>query len=199
MRFIYLILLTLLSMSCANSTPAPTPENELSKTRIQEALAFCKNNNMNQELILFLDMSFHSGRNRFMVYDARQQKVIHRFPVSHGCGNYPWSFTFTKNKPHFCNEDGSHCSSLGKYKIGARGYSNWGVNTKYMLHGLEAGNSNAFKRIIVLHSWEAVPDNDVYPDGTPEGWGCPAISNQNFKTLDPLLQQATSPVLLWMY
>jgi hypothetical protein len=88
---------------------------------------------------------------------------------------------------------------LGKYKIGERGYSNWGINIKYSLHGLEASNSNAFKRLIVFHSWEVVQDEEIYPDGTPEGWGCPTISNKSMKLTDPLLKLSEKPVLMWIY
>ena len=35
----------------------------------------------------------------------------------------------------------SYCSSLGKYKVGIRSYSKWGINVHYKLHGLEATNN----------------------------------------------------------
>ena len=196
MRFILMLHFLFFAAAC-NNDPAPTLEP--SKARIAEAKAYCQRMGMNQSVVFFLDMQQHSGLNRFMVYDCAQNKVIHRFPVSHGCGGMLWSLTTSKKNPTFSNEDGSHCSSLGKYKIGERAYSQWGVHTKYVLHGLEASNSNALKRTIVLHSWEQVPDAEVYPDGTPEGWGCPAISNDNFTLIDPILKRASKPVLLWMY
>ena len=58
-----------------------------------------------------------------------------------------------------------------------------GVKIKYVLHGLDSTNSNALKRYIVFHWWEAVSDDEVYPDGTPEGWGCQTISNNSFKIM----------------
>lgn len=196
MRFLLMLPFLFLGTACSTETPA---QIEPDKTRIAEALDFCKKKGMSQNVVCFLAMQQHSGLNRFMVYSFKEGKVLHRFPVSHGCGNYPWSFTWTKKQASFSNEDGSHCSSLGKYKIGARAYSQWGVNTKYVLHGLETSNNNAMKRAIVLHSWEQVPDDAVFPNGTPEGWGCPAISNANFKLIDPILKSADKPVLLWMY
>jgi hypothetical protein len=54
-------------------------------------------------------------------------------------------------------------------------------------------------RTIVFHSWEKVPDEEVYPNGTPEGWGCPKISNNSFKIIEPLLQSRSQPVLMWIY
>lgn len=67
----------------------------------------------------------------------------------------------------------------------------------YLLHGKEKTNSNAVKRAIVLHSWEAVSNDEVYPNGTPEGWGCPAISNESMKEIDEILKQNKN-VLMWI-
>ena len=169
------------------------------KSKASEALDFCRANNMNTDFCILIDMSIHSGLKRMILWDFNQEKVEASFLVSHGCGDAPWGFDLTKENPSFSNKDGSHCSSLGKYKIGERGYSNWGVNTKYLMHGLEASNRNALKRTIVFHSWEAVPDDEVYPSGTPEGWGCPAISNASFKIIDPKLRYSSRPVLMWIY
>ena len=90
-------------------------------------------------------------------------------------------------------------SSLGKYKIGDRGWSSFGVNINYRLHGLDETNSNANKRDIVFHSWEEIKDAEVYPAGTPEGWGCPAISDKAFLAVDKLLKNQAQPTLMWIY
>jgi hypothetical protein len=44
-----------------------------------------------------------------------------------------------------------------------------------------------------------VSDEEVYPNGTPEGWGCPTISNKSFLKLDPILKASNKPVLMWIY
>ncbi|MDQ3073347.1 MAG: murein L,D-transpeptidase catalytic domain family protein [Bacteroidota bacterium] len=105
----------------------------------------------------------------------------------------------SKDAPRFSNIEGSHCSSLGKYKIGERGYSAWGINIKYLLIGLEPTNRNALARTIVFHSWEKVKDEEAYPDGTPEGWGCPTISVNSMRIMYLKLKGSKSPVLMWMY
>jgi hypothetical protein len=66
------------------------------------------------------------------------------------------------------------------------------------LHGLESSNSNALKRVVVFHSWEVIPDDEPYPSGTPEGWGCPAISDKDFLKIDAWLQNKKK-VLMWIY
>ncbi len=177
----------------------PTINIESTRTKAGQAFEFCKAQNYNIDFCILIDMSLHSGVKRFIVWDFKKNSILHSFLVSHGCCNNPWNNASSKENPKFSNTDGSHCSSLGKYKIGERGYSNWGVNVKYVLHGLESTNSNALKRLIILHSWEAVSDEEVYPNGTPEGWGCPAISNNSFKIIDPLLKSSSKPVLMWIY
>jgi hypothetical protein len=190
-----LLLAILTGCQKATNQPSYQPDEKIT-TR---ALEFCKSQGMNQDFCILIDMGINSGKKRFFVWDFNKKEITHKFLVGHGCCDNPWGKDYSKDNPRFSNVNNSHCSSLGKYKIGQRGYSNWGVHTKYLLHGLESSNSNALKRIIVLHSWEAVSDQEVYPKGTPEGLGCPAISNSSFEMIDPLLKTASKPVLMWIY
>lgn len=169
------------------------------ENKAKEALDFCIKNNYNQDFCILIDMSIHSGLNRFFVYDFKKNTASMSMLVGHGCGNYPWSSDWSKSNPGFSNTDGSHLSSLGKYKIGQRAWSDWGINVKYVMHGLEKTNSNAQSRYIVFHSWEKVAEKEVYPAGTAEGWGCPTISNNNMKIIDPMLKASKKPVLMWIY
>ncbi len=164
-----------------------------------EAKTYCDENNFNQKFCILIDMSIHSGKKRFYIYNFKQKKVTHKYLVSHGCGNSRWADEESKNNPKFSNTVDSHLSSLGKYAIGDRGWSNWGVHAKYNLHGLEISNSNALERFIVFHSWDIIPNKEVYPYGTAEGWGCPAVSNESFKEIDKLLKNQTKPTLMWIY
>jgi hypothetical protein len=208
MKLIFSILLIICNslFGCNNNTPSkkvevknPSINIELTRIKAKQSLRFCKAKNFNENFCILIDMSLHSGVKRFIVWDFKKNKISNSFLVGHGCGNNPWNYDYSKDNPKFSNIDGSHCSSLGKYKIGQRAHSDWGVNIKYALHGLESTNSNAFKRFIVFHSWEVVSDEEVYPNGTPEGWGCPTISNNSFKIIDPLLKSSLKPVLMWIY
>ncbi len=118
--------------------------------------------------------------------------------VSHGCGSHFWKMDFTKENPKISNEPESHCSSVGKYIIGNKGVSEWGIKVNYHLAGMDKTNSNASKRNVVLHSWNAVPENEVYPDGTPEGWGCPAVSNHSLKKMIKNIESEEKRTLLWV-
>ncbi len=145
------------------------------------AFEYCKKNKMDTNFCLLQDLKIHSGKYRFFVWDFKKNEIVDSAMVSHGCGVNPWSKTDSKECPEFSNDNGSQCSSLGKYKIGKRAYSQWGIHVNYTLYGLENTNSNALLRIVVLHSWDNVPEKEVYPEGTPEGHGCPAVSNKFYE------------------
>lgn len=169
------------------------------KDIIYEASQYCKHEGINQEFCILIDMSIHSGKDRMFVYSFEKGEIVDSALCSHGCGDSPWGTDGTKTSPIFSNTKESHLSSLGKYKIGNRGYSSFGIGVNYRLHGLEPTNSNVNERNIVLHSWKHVSDTPVYPKGTPEGWGCPAVSNDMMRILDKKLQSTSKPVLLWVF
>jgi hypothetical protein len=177
------------------------PENDLNKTKLkaEEALQFSKSKSFNTDFCILIDMSLHSGVKRFFIWDFKTNSVSKQYLVGHGCGSNSWSEDDSKDQPNFSNEDGSHLSALGKYKLEGRGYSDWGIHVKYLMHGLEETNNNALKRFIVFHSWNLMSDDEIFPEGSPEGWGCPTISNNAMKEIDPMLQQSKKPVLMWIY
>lgn len=216
MRFSVLFLTVLFFVSCQNDSrkslgavlakketnvELKKPELDLVKTKkkAQEALEFCRSKKMNTDFCILIDMSLHSGVNRFVIWDFKEEKISGQHLVGHGCGNNTWSSDESKEDPTFSNEDGSHLSSLGKYKLSGRGHSDWGINVKYLMHGLEETNSNAIKRFIVFHSWNLMSDKEVFPKGSPEGWGCPTISNNAMRKIDPMIEKSEKPVLMWIY
>lgn len=66
---------------------------------------------------------------------------------------------------------------------------NFSINPLFKLHRMDTSNSNAFKRVIVLHSYEYVPDSPPHPLPCPTSWGCPMVSNNLMKKLDVLLKR----------
>ena len=194
-------IITSLFLLLAVYTYAAAPHIDLNRTRqkAKQSLVFCKQKGYNTHYCILVDMSLPSGVKRFVVWDFRKNDTVFTGLVSHGCGVSPWSGIWSKDKPQFSNAVNSHCSSLGKYRVAARAGSAWGIFVKYYLDGLEATNSNALKRDVVLHSWEQVPDKEVYPSGTPEDWGCPAISNNTMKLVDTLIRNQKKHLLLWIY
>jgi hypothetical protein len=166
------------------------------KAKADSAKMFCKQKDYNMQYCILIDFSIHSGKNRFFVWDFAKDTIRHESLCCHGYGKES-----TQSKPVFSNVEGSYCSSLGKYKIGVRSYSSWGINAHYKMHGLEKTNNNAFKRIVVLHSHNPVPEEEIYPNHLPLGWsqGCPVISNNIMRKVDALLKDTKKPVLMWIY
>lgn len=172
---------------------------ERTKSKSKEALQFCQVNKYNIDFCILVDMRIHSGLNRFVLWDFKGDSIQYSCLVGHGCGKNPWSKDESKENPQFSNTENSHLSALGKYRLGERGYSDWGIHIKYLMHGLEKTNNNALKRAIVFHSWDAVSESEIYPNGTSEGWGCPTISNLSMKLIDPIIKNSTKPVLFWIF
>lgn len=211
-RIIFVVFFYFFSISCTNSNSFSRQLKSLTnneqkpalnfaalKQKAKKAFIYCKTNKLNTEFALLINMGMHSGLNRFFVWDFKKDTFINSFLVSHGCGNNSWSSDDSKENPTFSSVDGSHCTALGKYKIGERGFSNWGINVKYLMHGLEKQNANAVNRLIVFHGWDAIADEEIFPDGTPEGWGCPAISNTSMTWMDNKLKNEKKPVLMWIF
>ncbi len=169
--------------------------NKISTDRINEALTFCKKNNMDTSMSIMIDMNIHSGKNRLFVYDFKQKVITIEGLCAHGVGGGS-----TPTKVVFSNKEGSYCTSLGKYKVKGRAFSNWGINIHYKMYGLEKTNSNAFKRIVVLHSYTPIPDHEIYPQTLfGQSAGCPVLSDVIMRKIDALLKTKKKPVLLWIY
>jgi len=170
-------------------------EKEPSLEKLTAAIAYCKSNGLNTSFCIFVDMSIHSGKNRLFVYDMKQRKVIASGLCAHGIGGGS-----TAMKPVYSNAIGSNCSSLGKYKLGKRAYSNWGIHVHYKMHGLERSNSNAFRRIIVLHSYSPVSAQEIYPSTLFNvSAGCPVVADDTMRKIDTLIRSGEKNILLWIY
>lgn len=165
----------------------------------KEALSFCKANNYNTDFCILVDMRIHSGKHRMFVWNFKESKIEHKSLCAHGAGK--GSRQSSGAQPKFSNINGSLLSSLGKYRLGIRAGSKWGIKIHYKMHGLESTNNNAFDRIIVLHSFTPVPEKEIYPLHLPMGWsaGCPVTDDATMRYLDKKLKAVNKPVLLWIY
>lgn len=166
------------------------------KAKADSAKAYCKQKGFSTKYCFLVDFSIHSGKDRFFVWDFDKDSIVYSSLCCHGYGKKS-----TQSKPVYSNVEGSYCSSLGRYKVGARAYSQWGINVHYKLHGLDKTNSNAFKRWVVLHSYDHVSEDEIYPLHLPLGYsqGCPVISNEIMRKVDKMLKDTKKPVMLWIY
>lgn len=191
----------LIFTSCGKKTATESINENDSRleNKAKEAFQFCDTNGFNTNFCILIDMSVHSGKKRMFVYDFNTSQVEWSALCAHGIGKDDKKSTGAK--PVFGNEEGSLLTSLGKYKIGIRSYSQWGINVHYKLHGLESTNNNAYKRIVVLHSHSPVPSREIYPLHLPLGWsfGCPVTDDETMTYLDEKLNGVEKSVLLWIY
>jgi len=166
------------------------------KSKADSALIYCKQKGFDTKYCYLVDFSIHSGKHRFFIWDFAGDSIKMASLCAHGYGQRS-----TTGKPVFSNVEGSYCSSLGRYKTGARAYSNYGINVHYKLHGLDKTNDNAFKRWVVLHAHTPISDYEIYPEHLPLGYsqGCPVLSNTAMKYIDEMLKKTKKPVLLWVY
>jgi hypothetical protein len=184
--------------------PARNPADEVTRVNNPEAVSFRLKSRANQLKIyaqekgccvnycFLVDMSIHSGKNRFFVYDLVNNSIVLSGLVAHGCCNE--SFLA---EAKFSNAPSCGCSSIGKYKVGAVYYGQYGKS--YRLYGLEPTNSNAFKRAVVLHGFSCVPDKEIFPKPVCNSLGCAMVSKNFFIKLSAIIDQSKKPVLLWMY
>ena len=150
------------------------------------------NSNYNKEVAFFIDMKIKSGKYRFFVCDLKTNKIIDQGLVSHGLG----SETDVEGELKFSNENRSFCTSLGKYSIGK--HYNGIYGKAYKLYGLDATNSNAFKRNIVLHQFESIPDQEQ-EQFICKSLGCPMVNELFFDRIGELIDDSKTKIILSIY
>lgn len=143
----------------------------------------------NQDLVFFINMKLHSRTNRFFVLNMQSRSIIDRGMVAQGANTKPDA----TGTPVFSNEVGSNCTSLGKYRIGEKYKGRFGP--AFRLHGLEATNSNALKRFVVLHGYSSVPDSPQEYD-ICYSLGCPMVSPNFLTKLENIIDHSEKPILL---
>lgn len=159
--------------------------------RSKEAKTFVARHGYNEDFYFLIDMSLPSGQDRFFIYDSKNERINAAGLVTHGRCNEPWLEGRKYN-----NVVGGGCTSLGKYKIGYPYQGRFGLAFK--LHGLEESNDKAFERFVVLHSHACVPEDEVKTE-ICQSDGCPTVSPDFLKKLDPMIRTSQKPVLLWIF
>ena len=101
----------------------------------------------NHDLVGIADFSQPSNAPRFHLVDMQEGRIVHSFLVAHGRGSDP---QHSGRVQRFSNEVGSNASSEGAYRTGELYVGKHGRSMR--LDGLDASNSNAETRAIVIHS-----------------------------------------------
>lgn len=200
----YLIPVLLLSLAACNekkparvlpSVPAevkpPSMSMQKLSRKVKELREYARRNGYNTHYACFIDFGVFSGNKRFVFFDLEKNKPVSEALVCHGQGP-----DYRMETVPFSNEPGSLCSSPGKYRIGGKYSGRFG--TAYKLHGLDASNSRAFERFVVLHAHSCVPLAETR-DGICRSDGCPTLNPRYFASIQPYLDRSRKPVLLWIY
>ena len=161
------------------------------KKKSVDAIDFAKKNGYSLSVCFLVDMTLSSGQDRFFVYDLTKDTIRRSGLVTHGRCNEMWL-----EGRKYSNVPGCGCSSLGKYKIGYSYNGTFGL--AYKLYGLDKTNDNAFKRFVVLHAHECVPETEV-EDEICQSDGCPTVAPGFLQQLKPIIDKSNKPVLLWIY
>ena len=147
----------------------------------------------NQDIMVYVDMTMPSYKQRLFVVDVKTGKILRDHHVAHGsksnCKNNKAMACF------FSNVIGSRKSSRGAMVTG-KVYT-WGkrfpTRNKLKLHGLIKGiNDNVAKRAIVMHSSNYVTDSYIRRMGRAgNSWGCLAVDPAISDSLIDLIKDGT--------
>ena len=163
-----------------------------SSNRAREVFNYANQKGYSTQYCFLIDMSLPSGWDRFFIYDLEKRSVAYSGLVAHGSCNERFI-----SQARFSNTNNSGCSSLGRYKVGAFYRGNYGKS--YRLHGLDNSNSNAYQRAVVMHAYDCVPDEEIYPRVLCNSLGCPMVSYNFFDQLSRIIKHSEKPILLWIY
>lgn len=153
------------------------------QARAVELRSYCRFRGYNTDYGILVDYGRHSFQQRLYVVDLNTGDIVMRSLCGHGRGGNSNMF-----KGEFSNVSGSHCSSLGHYKIGKeRRMYNYPVNA-FELDGLDKTNSNARARAILLH-----------PSIGPRSLGCITLPFHRYKRLAKMLHMQCVSVIMWVY
>lgn len=161
------------------------------RRRAAELKEFCTANGYNSRIALLWDLSLHSGRRRFVVWNYAENRVERAFVASHGSGqecSLRYSAYATTS-----NVADSHLSSVGRALVAERYVGRYGI--AYRLDGLDESNSAMRERCIVLHGWKHTTSFPIWPMPTIGSWGCPVLSRRSMAILDEIIRNEENVVL----
>lgn len=188
----HIIFLFLIVISCSKAESQQLNPLGIPQTRISEIKNYIKGKEYNQELAVFINFKIPSGKYRYFIYNLKNNTILQQAVVSHGSG----SVIPKSDALKFSNIEGSYQSSLGKYAIGESYIGKFGK--AYRLEGLDATNSNAMQRAIVLHSYGCIPDAESKSPACLS-LGCPMLSVNALKETAKYIDRSIKPVILYAF
>lgn len=138
---------------------------------------------------VIIDFSAPSTQRRLFFVNLKTGEVS-AYYVAHGKGSVASAKDRSKwsSAQYFSNTDNSQASSLGFFVTGESYQGKHGLSLR--LHGIEASNSMAFDRAIVMHGAEYVGEDVLAANNYKFmglSWGCPAMGQGAANRIIPLL------------
>ena len=166
-------------------------ENELAQPVFAAGYRKMQKYGVGGKILAIADMTQPSDAKRLYIIDLEKKELVLRTWVAHGQGSGERLCT------SFSNQEGSHQTSLGLYRVGAEI-----ISPKHgralLLHGLERGlNNNALDREVIMHGADYVSAEFIASNGRcGRSWGCPAVSKEQMPKMIDLLADGG---LLYVY
>jgi hypothetical protein len=165
--------------------------DELSDKALQAAHLRVQRSTIQARYLAVADMTLPSTAKRLYLIDLQERCLIAHTWVAHGQGSGELMCE------RFSNQEGSHATSKGLYRVGAEI-----VSPKHgpalLLHGLDKGlNCQAEAREVIMHGADYVSADFIAEHGRlGRSWGCPAVERTEMTRMIDLLADGG---LLYVY
>jgi hypothetical protein len=169
----------LIQANAAEAANTAVPPHLLAMAK--QAISRHKTRIRNLDRIAIADFSTHSSKPRFHLIDLQTGKA-RSYLVAHGKGS---DLAHTGWLKKFSNAPGSEATSQGAY-LTADTYSGKHGHSRRLL-GLDADNSNAYDRAIVIHKAWYVSDQMARAGAIGRSQGCFAFSEKDHASVMDLL------------
>lgn len=143
-----------------------------------------KRKHINDSLLVVIDFSLESDKNRFFLINLNTHEVIYKKRVAHGRRSGDLIPT------RFSNENGSKMSSLGAYICGRMYDGKYKNSVK--LKGQEYSNNLAYDRGVVIHAADYATEEYLQKNGRlGRSYGCPALPHKDYKEISEKIKEGT--------
>ncbi len=165
--------------------------DELSDKALHAAHLRVQRSTIQARYLAVADMTLPSTAKRLYLIDLQERCLIAHTWVAHGQGSGELMCE------RFSNQEGSHATSKGLYRVGAEI-----ISPKHgpalLLHGLDKGlNCQAEAREVIMHGADYVSADFIAEHGRlGRSWGCPAVERTEMTRMIDLLADGG---LLYVY
>lgn len=198
---VLLVVIVIASCSCKKANNKTPDLNERYRGIINtEFPEKARQHKADSRYLILVDYSIPSNDYRLFIWDTEQNCIVEKFWCAHGFGSGS-----TPETPVFSNTLDSNCSSLGWYLVD-RGV---GISAHYgykyhAVDGLDASNSNARRREILIHPWWSVTRDYKAKISQPMSLdyrcaGCFTTTDDGFKTVDRYIKSRQKRMLLYAF